>query len=209
MASCTPNAARKHDVHTHRLEFPELWNQRLDRLATYLDDIQQGSFRTPMPNTLTVNTPSDREIVLTREFDAPRGLVFEALSKPEHVRNWWGQADSTLVQCNMDFRPGGKWRFVERDKDGQEWGFRGELREIDPPEKIVQTFEFEGLPGHISIETMRLQDLSGGRTRVTVTSLFDSVEDRDGMLQSGMEQGAGESYDRLEAYLKTLAAATR
>jgi uncharacterized protein YndB with AHSA1/START domain len=158
-----------------------------------------------MPNTLTVTTPSDLEIVLTREFDAPRALVFSALSKPEHLRNWWGQTASTLASCEMDFRPGGKWRFVERDKDGQEWGFRGEVREVVPPERIVQTFEWEGLPGHISVETMLLEDL-GSRTRVTVTSVFDSMEDRDGMLQSGMEKGAGESYDRLEAYLKTLAA---
>jgi uncharacterized protein YndB with AHSA1/START domain len=92
---------------------------------------------------------------------------------------------------------------VERAKDGPESGFRGEVREIVPPERIVQTFEWEGLPGHISVETMQLEDL-GGRTRITVTSVFDSVEDRDGMLQSGMEQGAGESYDRLEAYLQTL-----
>ena len=156
-----------------------------------------------MPNTLTVATPSDLEIVLTREFDAPRGLVFEALSKPEHLRNWWGQAASTLVHCEMDFRPGGQWRFVERDKDGNEWGFRGEVREVVRAERIVQTFEWEGLPGHISVETMRLEDL-GGRTRITINSVFDSVEDRDGMLQSGMEKGAGESYDRLEAYLQTL-----
>jgi len=158
-----------------------------------------------MANTLTVATPSDLEIVLTREFDAPRELVFEAVSKPEHLRNWWGQAASTLLQCDMDFRPGGKWRFVERDTEGNEWGFRGEVREVVPPERLVQTFEWEGLPGHISVETMRLEDL-GGRTRVTVTSVFDSVEDRDGMLQSGMEQGAGESYDRLEAYLQSLLA---
>jgi uncharacterized protein YndB with AHSA1/START domain len=192
-------------VHTSWLELAELWNQRFDRLAIYLYAIQQRSFVRTMPNTLTVTTPSEREIVLTREFDAPRALLFEALSKPEHLRHWWGQASSTLVQCDMDFRPGGKWRFVERGKDGQEWGFRGEVREIVPPEKIVQTFEWEGLPGHISVETMRLEDLDS-RTRITVTSVFDSVEDRDGMLQSGMEQGAGESYDRLEAYLKTLVA---
>jgi uncharacterized protein YndB with AHSA1/START domain len=196
-------------VHTHWLELAELWNQRFDRLATYLDDIQQRSFDTTMPNTLTVNTPSDREIVLTREFDAPRALVFDALSKAEHLRHWWGQAGSTLAQCEMDFRPGGKWRFVERDKDGREWGFRGEVREIVRPEKIVETFEFDGMPGHVSVETMRLDDLEVGRTRITITSLFDSVEDRDGMLQSGMEKGAGESYDRLEAYLKTLASAVR
>lgn len=196
-------------MHTHWLELAERWNQRFDRLAIYLDDIQQRSLESTMANTLTVSTPSDREIVLIREFDAPRALVFDALSSPEHVRHWWGQAGSTLAQCEMDFRPGGKWRFVERDKDGQEWGFRGEVREIARPERIVQTFEFEGMPGHISVETMRLEDLAGGRTRITVTSLFDSVEDRDGMLQSGMEKGAGESYDRLEAYLKTLTPAAR
>ena len=135
-------------------------------------------------------------------------LVFEALSKHEHVRRWWGQAGSTMSHCEMDFRPGGRWCFLECDKQGQERGFGGEIHEIVPPEKIVQTFEFEGMPGHISVETMRLEDL-GGRTRVTVTSLFDAVEDRDGVIQSGMEQGAGEPYDRLERYLKTLTAAAR
>ena len=198
-------AARKPDVHTGWLELAERRTQRFDRLAIYLHDIQPGSFVRTMPNTLTVTTPSDLEIVLTREFDAPRALVFEALSKPEHLRHWWGQASSTLTLCEMDFRPGGKWRFVERDKDGQEWGFRGEVREIVPPERIVQTFEWEGLPGHISVETLQLEDL-GARTRLSVTSVFASVADRDGMLQSGMQQGAGESYDRLEAYLKTLVA---
>jgi uncharacterized protein YndB with AHSA1/START domain len=158
-----------------------------------------------MPNTLVVSTPSDREIVLTREFDAPRELVFEAFTKAEHLRHWWGQASSTTTVCEMDFRPGGAWRMVERDANGEEWGFHGEVREIVPPEKIVQTFEWEGLPGHVSVDNMQLDDL-GSRTRMTVTSVFDSVEDRDGMLQSGMEQGAGESYDRLEAYVQTLLA---
>ena len=153
---------------------------------------------------LTVSLPSPREITLTREFQAPRELVFEAFSKAEHLAHWWGQKDSTLAVCEMDFRPGGAWRFVERAADGNEYGFRGEVREIVPPERIVQTFEFEGMPGHISVETLVLEDL-GGRTRMTVTSVFDSVEDRDGMLQSGMEKGAGESYDRLDAYLQTLA----
>jgi len=156
-------------------------------------------------NRLIVSTPSDREIVLQRDFDAPRDLVFQAFSKPEHVNQWWGQKGSTLPVCELDFRPGGKWRFVERDASGAEWGFRGEVREITPPERIVQTFEFEGMPGHISVETMVLEEMDG-KTRLTVTSVFDSKEDRDGMLQSGMETGAGETYDRLEAYLKSLAA---
>ncbi len=155
-------------------------------------------------STLTVTLPSDREIVLTREFDFARDLVFEAFTKPEHIAQWWGPRGTTVPSCDMDFRPGGNWRFVSRDAEGNEFGFRGEIREVVPPERIVQTFEFEGMPGHISVETLRLEDL-GGRTRMTVTSRFDSVMDRDGMLQSGMEKGAAESYDRLSEYLQTLA----
>jgi len=154
--------------------------------------------------TLKVTLPSDQEIVLTREFDFPRDLVFEAFTRPEHIAQWWGPRGTTVPSCQMDFRAGGKWRFVSRDADGNEFGFRGEIREVVPPERIVQTFEFEGMPGHVSVETLRLEDL-GGRTRMTVTSRFDSVMDRDGMLQSGMEKGAAESYDRLSEYLQTLA----
>ncbi len=146
---------------------------------------------------LTVTTPSDREIVMTREFDAPRELVFEAHSKCEHLTNWWGPRKYTLAVCELDFRPSGKYRFVHRGPDGvEEHGFRGEFREIVPPERIVWTFEYEGMPGHVSVDTLTLEDL-GGRTKLIAHSLFDSVEDRDGMLQSGMEEGAGESYDRL------------
>ena len=154
--------------------------------------------------TLKVTLPSDQEIVLTREFDFPRDLVFEAFTRPEHIAQWWGPRGTTVPSCQMDFRAGGKWRFVSRDADGNEFGFRGEIREVVPPERIVQTFEFEGMPGHISVDTLRLEDL-GGRTRMTVTSQFDSVMDRDGMLQSGMEKGAAESYERLSEYLQTLA----
>ena len=153
--------------------------------------------------TLRVSTPSDRQIVLQRDFDAPRELIFETFSKAEHIKNWWGQKDSTLSLCEIDFRPGGKWRFVERDATGQEWAFRGEVREVVPPERIVQTFEFEPMAGHISVETVVLEDLEG-KTRLTVTSEFASQEDRDGMLQSGMEKGAGEMYDRLEEYLRSV-----
>jgi uncharacterized protein YndB with AHSA1/START domain len=157
-------------------------------------------------STLTVTVPSDREIVLSRVLDAPRELVFEALSKPEHIAHWWGRRRSTLVVCELDFRPGGAWRFVTRESDGNEFAFRGEIREIERPVRVVQTFEFEGMPGHISVETMRLEEIDqGARTRITVTSVFDSIEDRDGMLHSGMEQGASELYDRLAEYLRTMA----
>jgi uncharacterized protein YndB with AHSA1/START domain len=155
-------------------------------------------------NTVTVSLPSEHEISLSRDFDAPRELVFEAFSKPEHVARWWGQKDSTLPVCEMDFRPGGAWRFVEHAADGNDYGFRGEYRDIVRPERITWTFEFEGAPGHIVVETMTFEDL-GGRTRIIGTSVFDTVEDRDEMYNSGMARGASEAYDRLDVVLRTLA----
>lgn len=153
---------------------------------------------------MTLTLPSDREIRLTRVFDAPRELVFEAMTKAEHVREWWGRREDTAPICEIDARPGGKWRIVNRGADGQEFAFRGEIREIVPPERIVQTFEFEGFPGHISVETAELTEVDG-KTLVTATSRFDSVEDRDAMIQSGMEKGAAESYDRLAEHLARIA----
>lgn len=154
-------------------------------------------------NTLTVTTPSDREIVMTRVFNAPRELVFEAHTKCEHLEKWWGQRDSPMSVCELDFRPGGKWRFVQKSPTGEEWGFRGEFREIERPERIVWTFESEGMPGHISVDTVTFVE-ENGRTTLTATSMFDSKEDRDGMLQSGMEAGANETWDRLAEYLATI-----
>src|SRR5262245_42135104 len=115
--------------------------------------------------------PSDREIVITRVFDAPRKLVFDAVIKPEHVARWWGPRYLTIVSCEMDFRPGGAWRFVHRAPDGNDYGFRGVYREIKPPERIVQTFEFEGMPGHVSVETMILEE-QDGKTKMTVACLY-------------------------------------
>jgi uncharacterized protein YndB with AHSA1/START domain len=157
----------------------------------------------PNDARLIVTLPSDREIRLTRTFDAPRELVFEAFSKPEHVGQWWGPRNTSMIVCDMDFRPGGTYRFVHGNPDGSEDAFRGEYREIVRPERIVWTFEYEGFPGHVSVETMVFEALDG-KTRITGTTVFDSVEDRDGMLQSGMEQGATETYDRLAEYLEKL-----
>jgi uncharacterized protein YndB with AHSA1/START domain len=143
--------------------------------------------------------------MMTRELDAPRELVFEAHSKCEHLSRWWGPRGNSLEVCDLDFRPGGRYRFVHRGPDGvDEHGFRGEFREIVPPEKIVWTFEWEGMPGHVSVDTLTIEDIGGGRTRLTSRSVFDSVEDRDGMLQSGMETGAAETWDRLAELLGTL-----
>ena len=155
-------------------------------------------------NKLNVTTPSDREIVMTRTFDAPRDLVFEAHSSCEHMSNWWGPRKYEVASCEIDFRPGGSWRITHKSEDGpEEHGFRGEYREIVRPERIVWTFEYEGMPGHISVETLTLEE-QDGKTEVTARSVFDTVEDRDGMLQSGMEGGAVETYERLDEYLESL-----
>lgn len=157
----------------------------------------------PGGSGLILTLPSDREIVLTRVFHAPRRLVFEAHSSPEHVRQWWGRRGSTLSVCEMDFRAGGTWRFVERQTDGREYGFRGEYREVVVPERIVMTFEFDGTPGHVVLVTLTLEERDG-KTTLTNRSVFDSKADRDAMLRSGMEAGAGESMDRLAAHVATL-----
>ena len=154
---------------------------------------------------LTVTTPSDREIVMIREFDAPRDLVFEAHSSCEHMSRWWGPRKYEIVGCEIDFRPGGKWRIVHRGPDGEEYAFRGEYREIVPPERIVWTFEFEGFPGAVSVETMTLEE-HDGKTTFTATSVWDTQEQRDQMLQSGMEEGATETMERLDEYLEILKA---
>ena len=155
-------------------------------------------------NKLKVTTPSDREIRMTRVFDAPRDLVFEAHTSCEHMTNWWGPRRYKFASCEIDFRPGGKWRIVHRGSEGEEdQGFHGEFREIVPPERIVWTFEWEGMPGHVSVETLTLEE-HDGKTTISATSVHDSQEDRDGMLQSGMEEGAAETYDRLDEYLETL-----
>jgi uncharacterized protein YndB with AHSA1/START domain len=154
-------------------------------------------------NVLTVTTPSDREIVSTRVFDAPRDLVFEAHSSCEHMSGWCRPRRYEVSSCEMDFRPGGAWRIVHRGADGDIPAFRGEFREIVRPERIVWTFEWEGMPGHVSVQTATFEE-HDGKTTLTATAVFDTVEDRNGMLQSGMEEGAVETYERLDEYLEVL-----
>ena len=152
---------------------------------------------------LITTTPSDREIVTTRVFDAPRELVFEAHTSCEHVSRWWGPRKYEVVDCEIEFRPGGTWRIVPRGPDGNEIVFFGEYLEIVPPEKIVWTFGFGDNPG--GPETYLFEE-HDGKTTLTATAVFDSVEERDAVLRSGMEAGAAETYDRLDEYLETLSA---
>ncbi len=154
-------------------------------------------------NRLSVATPSDREIVMTREFAAPRNLLFRAYTDPRLIPRWWGLRNHTTIVDRMDVKPGGVWRFVCTDAEGNEFAFNGIYREVVPPEKLVYTFEFEMMAGHVMTESITFQEQKG-RTRVTTRSAFASKEDRDGMIASGMEQGANESCDRLEELLATL-----
>jgi uncharacterized protein YndB with AHSA1/START domain len=148
----------------------------------------------------TITTPTEREIHIERVFDAPRDRVFAAFTDPALIPSWWGPRNTTAVVDQMDVRAGGSWRFVIRDADGSETGFRGTYREVTPPERIVQTFEWEGMPGHVSVETATFEDL-GDRTRLVTTSTFHTTEERDGMLASGMERGLNETYARFDELL--------
>jgi uncharacterized protein YndB with AHSA1/START domain len=153
-----------------------------------------------------INTPSDREIRVERVFAAPRERVFAVYTDPELIPEWFGPHGGTTIVDRMEVRPGGAWRFVHRDPDGSETAFRGTYREVTPPERIVQTFEWEGMPGHVSVETATFEDL-GDRTKVTTVALYHTTEERDGMLASGMEKGLNETYERLDEVLARLAAA--
>ena len=155
---------------------------------------------------LKVTKLSDTELQITREFDAPREIVFRAMTDPTLLPKWWGPRRYRTAVDTMDVRPGGKWRMRNIGAEG-EHAFRGEFREVTPPERVVWTFEYDPLPGHISVESMTLSEREG-RTLLTVHDVFSSKEDLDGMLQSGMESGAAESYDRLDELVAELSKKT-
>lgn len=155
-------------------------------------------------DTFTVSMPSDREIRLTRLFDAPRRLVFEAMSKPEHIKRWWGGLGEgySVPVCEVDLRPGGAWRFVNRHPKG-EAAFHGVYREIAPPDRLVFTEIYDPFPDAESVVTAVFTEESG-KTRLTVTALYPSVDVRDAVLKTGMERGAAISYDQLEEVAREL-----
>ena len=154
--------------------------------------------------TRIVAEPGMPQIVITREFDAPRALLFRAHTDPQLLAQWLGPRRLTMVVERNDVRDGGIWRFINRDGDGIEYGFHGVFHGTPSPESIVRTFEFEGAPGHVSLETLTFTE-HGGKTLVRVNAVFQSVEDRDFMLESGMEDGVNEGYERLDELLARLA----
>ncbi len=151
----------------------------------------------------TYATPSDRDVVVTRVVDAPRRLVFEAMSSPQHVPHWMtGPEGWTMPVCEIDLRPGGTWRYVYRKADGTEMTMQGSYREVAPPERVVST-ESWGPEWPETVNTMELTE-TGGRTTITMTIRYPSPEARDAALQSGMKEGMNQSFARLDALLDTL-----
>ena len=173
------------------------WSESFDKLAEALR--MKGAV------TGIEARPGRPEITVTRTFDAPRDLVFRAYTVPDLIERWWGPKRFTTAVDRLDARPGGLWRFINRDAAGKEYAFHGVYHEIAAPGRIVDTFEFEGTPGHVSLETLTLEEIGGG-TKATVRSVFQSVEHRDGMLKAGMEEGIDETMDRLAGLLAELKA---
>lgn len=149
--------------------------------------------------------PDKQEVFITREFDASCELVFRAHTDPDLYIQWLGPHGYEMKLDIFEPRSGGRWRYVHTDQEGNEFGFHGVFHEVSP-ERMIQTFEFEGLPesGHVILDMMKLEPLPGDRTRITIHSIYPSVEDRDGMIQSGMEHGINQGYEKLDAVLAGL-----
>jgi uncharacterized protein YndB with AHSA1/START domain len=150
----------------------------------------------------TVTTPGDREIRVERVFDAPRERVWRAFTEPALVAQWWGRGNRLDV-VRLEVERGGHWRFVEHTADGAH-GFEGRFREVTPMDRIVYTFEWDGMPAYVVLETVEFADLGDGRTKVVTDALFFTTEERDGMMKAGMEHGMNASYAALDRLLATL-----
>lgn len=146
-----------------------------------------------------VTLPAEREVRTERVFDADRERVWRAMTVPDEIAQWWGRGNRLDVE-RLELERGGHWRFVEHSDQGVH-GFEGRFREVTPPERLAMTFEWDGMPGHPVVQTITLEDLGDGRTRVVSLSLFMTSEERDGMVQSGMEAGVDESYAALDRLL--------
>jgi uncharacterized protein YndB with AHSA1/START domain len=157
--------------------------------------------------TQIIAEPGVPQIVITRAFDAPRALVYRAYTDPDLLARWLGPRRLTLTIERHDLRDGGTWRYIHRDTDGTEAAFHGVFHGAPSPENMVRTFEYEGAPGHVSLETATFED-HGGKTLVRTNAVFQSVEDRDAMIQSGMESGVNEGMERLDELLAWLVAAS-
>src|SRR5260370_12457250 len=150
--------------------------------------------------------PGKQELLITREFDAPRELGSQAFTDPTLYVQWFGPRRFIMTIETFERKKGGKWRYIHTDQHGNAYAFHGVYHEVLAQELIIDTFEFEGLPekGHVGLETVKFEELPGGRTRLTSQAVFQSVADRDGMLQSGAEEGVTDTYERLAELLKKM-----
>jgi uncharacterized protein YndB with AHSA1/START domain len=156
-----------------------------------------------MTKTQITAEPGIPQVHITRDFDAPRDLVFRAYTEPELIAQWLGPRRLTTAVELLENRDGGRWRFVHTDPEGNEFGFHGVFHGTPSPDCILRTFEFEGYPGHVSMETLTLEE-HAGKTTVRINAVFQTLEDRDGMMQSGMESGLNDSMERLDELLGRL-----
>jgi uncharacterized protein YndB with AHSA1/START domain/DNA-binding transcriptional ArsR family regulator len=183
-------------------DYQRMLEARLDRLGEFLEHTKRTALMTTDAQTSSISTPHDREIRIERVFDAPRDLVWRAFTERELIAQWWGRGNELTIE-RFEVEPGGHWRFVEHTEDDAH-GFEGRYREVTPQERLAYTFEWDGMPGYVAIDTTTFEDLGDGRTRVVTTSLFHTTEERDGMLSSGMEQGLNQSYAALDRLLAKL-----
>ncbi len=159
-----------------------------------------------MAKTQIIAEPGLPYIEITREFNAPRELLFRAFTDPELLVQWLGPRRLSMTIDRLEVRDGGTWRFIHREADGTEYGFHGVFHGTPSPDGIVRTFEFEGAPGHVSLETATFEE-HGSRTLLRTNAVYQSVEDRDAMVQSGMEDGVNDSMERLDELIARLAPA--
>jgi uncharacterized protein YndB with AHSA1/START domain len=185
----------------HRDNAREGWSESFDKLAEYLASISDE--RMMEERTVFTAEPGEREVVITRAVNAPCEAVFEAMTNPTRIPQWWGPKSLTTTVDKMDVKPGGTWRFIQQDAQGNEYAFSGEYREVVYPERLVQTFHFEPEPDQESLDTL-MCEVQDGKTKVTAHSVFSTVEVRDKALQEGMEEGARETWDRLAELVEEL-----
>lgn len=149
--------------------------------------------------------PGGREIIITTVYNAPRDMLWRAYTEPDLIKQWWGPRYLTTNIEKMEVRPGGIWRYVQKDPEGNEYGFHGVYHTLQRPELIIQTFEWEGMPDHVSLQIARFEE-NDGKTTVNAVAIFETVEDRDGMIDSGMQKGVDEGAERLSELLARMTA---
>lgn len=157
-------------------------------------------------STQIILEPNKQELFIIREFEAPRELVFKAFSEPDLIKQWMGPKEMDTIVNKLDNQSHGSWRITHKDSYGNNHTFNGVIHEVSEPERIIRTFEYEGMPlrGHVSLEFLTLENTPNDCCKMTIQVIYKSVMDRDGHIQSGMKRGIVDSHERLDVLLKSL-----